>query len=153
MLIAVLRRWAERYMASRKPDFVVGDNYLQRWFVIPRNNWFNIYLHRFLHDDEDEALHDHPYTNVSLVLDGGYWEHLRDGSRRWRAPGGMVARWGATPHRVALLPKQPAISLFFTGPRTREWGFHCPKGWIPWHRFINAKDYSSRSVRGKGCDG
>jgi len=35
----------------RKPDFVIGRAgapYLERWWVIPRNRWFNIYLHHFL---------------------------------------------------------------------------------------------------------
>lgn len=34
----------------RKPDFVIGDPanpYLLRWYVIPRNKVFNIYLHKF----------------------------------------------------------------------------------------------------------
>ncbi len=43
----------------RKPDFtVIGQGteevpYLQRWWVIPRNRWFNIYLHKFQHSDDD----------------------------------------------------------------------------------------------------
>ena len=62
-----LKPLRERLLAiatKRHPDFIVGgkDNpYLLRWFVIPRNPVFNIYLHRFLRSDDDRALHDHPW--------------------------------------------------------------------------------------------
>ena len=45
-------RWFEK-IALRKPDFVIGghdDPYMLRWWIIPRNRFFNIYLHKFLHD-------------------------------------------------------------------------------------------------------
>lgn len=34
------------------PDFVIGDDYLRRWWVIPRNPYANVYLHEILHSDE-----------------------------------------------------------------------------------------------------
>ena len=56
----------------KPPDFVIGpaDNpYLYRWFLLPRNPVANVYLHRFFRDDEDRALHDHPWPFLSIVLD------------------------------------------------------------------------------------
>lgn len=64
---------------GRKPDFTIGrvnDVYMRRWYVIPRNRWFNIYLHNMLRDDDEGALHDHPWWNVSIVLKGGYLEWM-----------------------------------------------------------------------------
>jgi hypothetical protein len=61
---------------KRKPDFTIGRSeslYMRRWYIIPRNRFFNIYLHNMLRDDEDH-LHDHPWWNVSVILKGGYWE-------------------------------------------------------------------------------
>lgn len=52
--------------------------YLTRWRVLPRNKWFNIYLHRFIHGDDDRALHDHPWHSASLILDGRYIEHTAE---------------------------------------------------------------------------
>ena len=52
--------------------------YLTRWHMIPRNPWFNIYLHFFVHGDDDRALHDHPWRSWSLLLDGGYREHTSE---------------------------------------------------------------------------
>jgi hypothetical protein len=40
-------------------------------------------------------------------------------------------------------------SLFITGPRVREWGFLCPKGWVHWQTFTAEND-SARV--GRGCD-
>ena len=64
---------------GRDPDFVIGPKdapYLQRWWLIPRNRWFNVYLHHILHSDDDRALHDHMYFNVSVLLRGRYVEHM-----------------------------------------------------------------------------
>lgn len=50
-----------KVLLSGKPHFVIGnaDNpYMLRWFILPRNRLFNIYLHKFLRDDDDRALHD-----------------------------------------------------------------------------------------------
>ena len=46
---------------GRQPDFVVGkpeDPYLLRWWVIPRNKRFNVYLHKFLRSDDDVQADD-----------------------------------------------------------------------------------------------
>ena len=70
----------------RPPDFIIGEPanpYLIRWWVIPRNRWFNIYLHEIRRSDDDRALHDHPWLNCSILLHGGYFSihcsqpHLR----------------------------------------------------------------------------
>jgi hypothetical protein len=53
-------RWAR----NRQPDFVIGGPaapYLRRHWLIPRNRFFNIYVHEFLRSDDDRALHDHPW--------------------------------------------------------------------------------------------
>lgn len=152
---------------SRAPDFVVGDEptpYLRRWYVLPRNPIFNVYVHEFLRSDSDVALHDHMYVNLSLVLTGGYVEEFRS-SFAHRPPGSVVARLPTTPHRVILLPVgvankhpvraaldavadrrklRPATSIFVCGPRVRNWGFHCPSGWKPWQEVVEVTDNVSR---------
>jgi hypothetical protein len=63
---------------ARKPDLVIGGDanpYLRRWYVIPRNPVFNIYLHEIVRSDEDRALHCHPWINLSILLEGSYVEH------------------------------------------------------------------------------
>src|SRR5580704_9904819 len=76
-IIEPLSRRLRVVAARRPPDFIIGGNefpYMRRWWVIPRNRIFNIYLHHFLRSDDDRALHDHPSWNVSILLKGEYTE-------------------------------------------------------------------------------
>lgn len=139
---------------------VIGgsDPYLLRWWLLPRNRLCNAYVHRFLRDDDDRALHDHPWPSLSVVLSGGYYEITRgpDGTfeRRWHGPGSVIFRRRTYTHRVELARDRdgkpvPCTTLFLIGPRVREWGFHCPRGWRPWREFCDTRDHGAV---GKGCD-
>lgn len=134
----------------RAPDFVIGspdDPYMQRWFLIPRNDEFNVYYHRILRDDEDRALHDHPWPSLSIMTHGRLHEITPEGSRVVRM-GDVVFRAPELPHRLELIDGQAAETLFITGPRVRDWGFHCPKGWVLWSDFVNPGD---TGTVGRGC--
>lgn len=165
--------WIIARVTRRPPDFVIGGQenpYLRRWWLIPRNRFFNVYLHQFLRSDDDRALHCHPWSNASILLRGSYIEHtiaaggihhkrlltsagrLRDRVRV--RPSGKIA------HRVELLEERaapwtatytvPCWTIFITGPRYREWYFHCPeRGLVPWQEFVDARDHGAV---GKGCD-
>lgn len=128
-----------------KPSFIIGDPsdpYLLRWHVIPRNNLCNIYLHKILKDDDDRALHDHPYDNISIVLSKyGYLERTADSYPHpiIRFGGSIIKRRAEEPHRLSLVVS-PCWSLFITGPRYREWGFHTDKGWVPWYEFCDPEN-------------
>lgn len=143
-----MQRWAEGIMASRPPDFVIGDDYLRRWWVLPRNEYCNVYLHDIRKSDDDRAFHDHPWANTSVLLLGGYVEHTPEGSFL-RNAGDVVAREAKALHRLEVIPGERAISLFMTGPKVREWGFACDHGWVHWQDFTNPED-SSRTGRGCG---
>jgi hypothetical protein len=155
----MLKRIADWLIARaqrRTPDVVIGGRerpYLLRWWLIPRNPIFNVYLHLFLRSDDDRALHDHPWMNVSIILRGRYLEHtIAAGgvqhAREMRAGGARVRLSGTFAHRIEL-HDGPCWTLFITGPRYREWGFHCPQdGWIHWKRFTAADD---PGATGPGC--
>ncbi|WP_231730639.1 MULTISPECIES: hypothetical protein [Sphingomonadales] len=147
-----MQAWAHELMASRAPDFVIGDDYLRRWYVIPRNPSANVYLHHILHSDDDRALHDHPWSNTSVLIGGRYVEHMAAPGggeiRVTRHAGDVVTRMASDAHRLEIMPGESAISLFITGPKVRDWGFHCPKGWVPWQEFTSPEDSSKT---GKGC--
>lgn len=173
MIRAALLRIATR----RPPDFVVGGEanpYLRRWWVIPRNPFFNVYLHQFLRSDDDRALHDHPWLfNFSWLLKGAYLEwvppskdaafpcqngavcvpDLQTPSRvtamgYFRTEGAVKFRWGRAPHRIEL-HRGKCWTLFITGPRVREWGFYCPQGWKHWRDFTAP---GQPGEIGPGCD-
>lgn len=131
---------------KRPADLVIGHNYLSRWYLIPRNHYFNIYLHVYTGSDDDRAMHDHPWWSVSFLVRGELKEHNFKGQRiipRWWP----VLRSARFTHRIELI-KGPAVTLFITGPTVRKWGFHCPNGWRHWADFT---DKTGAKV-GRGCD-
>lgn len=154
--------WTLAVMASRPPDFEIGppeDRYLRRWIVFPwgryergsaPRNWLdalkrklpNVYLHQILHDDDDRALHDHPWASCSWLLQNSYWEilhyplsderlaDLRGGGEArptvkvFRPEGRVVFRRADAAHRLVLEKRvgKPVtvVSMFFTGFVARE---------------------------------
>jgi hypothetical protein len=166
----------------REPDVIIGgreDPYLLRWYLTPWRRWPgqaeknptrwnrvkaavarilpNIYLHQFLRDDDDRALHDHPWPWCSILLRGEYIEHtIAAGGihyRRLRKAGSVKFSLPSRAHRIELLRDQFGAlycwTLFGTGPRVREWGFHCPeRGWVHWRDFVASDD---PGAVGPGC--
>ena len=148
-------RWANEYKFAHEPNIYIGGRqnpYLIRWYVIPRNRFFNVYLHQFMRSDDDRALHDHPWWSVSLSLSVEMEEIFRDWlgreKRREVLPGSLVFRRARFAHRM-VVPIPGALTIFVTGPKIREWGFLCPKGWRPWREFVDARDHGAI---GRGCD-
>lgn len=151
--------WSNGIMA-RAPDFVIGppDNpYMRRWWIIPRNEGCNVYLHEILRSDDDRAGHDHPWSNTSYIIDGGYDEVVYYRDRPWqeahvltRKPGEWVSRDARDTHRLIVPDGGRCVSLFMTGPKVREWGFWCPNG----ERFVHWKDFTggeNGELIGRGC--
>ena len=183
-----------RRVTRRPPDFIVGrpgDAYLLRWYLTPWRTWYNrvpedeqnlwhkfvnrclpnAYLHKFLRDDDDRALHDHPWPWCSILLRGSYIEHTIDAGgihrRMERTTPSIKFSLPSRAHRVELLRyrhirydehgshhidrSEHCWTLFVTGPRVREWGFHCPeRGWVHWRVFTNPDDTGQV---GAGCEG
>lgn len=151
-MLRSLKKWLVGWIHGG-PHFIVGEPsrpYLLRWYVLPRNPVFNVYVHKFMRDDDDRALHDHPWPSVSLCVWGSYLEQIETGSdiRLARGIGSIVFRRSTHAHRVELIGGRPAWTLFVTGPRLREWGFHCPRGWVHWKEFVSP---ASTGEIGKGC--
>lgn len=133
----------------------------------------NLYLHCFLRSDDDRALHDHPWNWASLLLAGQYTEVTEQPysesasfngcdymvidvqaksmlvSRMYTAG---TLRWHRAEyaHRLVLPRGAAAWTLFFVGWRRRRWGFHCPKGWVPWEEFTDPE--TAGATVGRGCD-
>lgn len=135
----------------RSPDVVIGEQYLHRWYLVPRNRWLNVYLHCFLGSDA-AVLHDHPWWSVSVLLRGALLEQSkrpashRDFYRfRWIPRWLPVVRSARCMHRL-ILADGPAWTLFITGPKVRPWGFLCPRGWRHWEKVT--RDGGARLI---GC--
>lgn len=139
--------WAHGIMASRPPDYDIGPGYLRRWWVVPRNDFANVYLHDFGRSDDDRALHDHPWPSTSFIISGRYLEHTPEGVFE-RNVGDVISRAAKALHRVELFDAERALTLFLTGPKVREWGFACPNGWVHWSDFVGDADTGRV---GRGC--
>lgn len=141
-------------LLNRKPNLELPGEpgkppYLRRWWFC-RTKLFSAYLHRFGSSDDARAVHDHPAANLSIVLAGRYREHFHDGTYKDRGPGSIVFRQARLLHRLELLT--PTVTtLFFFGPRTREWGFMTQDdGWIhhdEWEAYCNARAPTTAEMR------
>lgn len=159
-----IRDWFVRLIRG-KPHFYVGGEknpYLIRWYLIPRNPLINVYLHKFLRDDDDRALHCHPWWFISVMIWGKYYEFVdKNGSEAGaivRSAPSIAFRSATHCHRVKLprmapaepraLVPIPCWTIVITGPKCRVWWFHCPKGFVPWFDFV---DHADTGNVGKGC--
>lgn len=138
-LVNMIRMSLTSRYERTKPDFIIGDDQIRRWHVLPRSRWYKVYLHQIMKSDDDRGLHDHPdIFNISFILQNSYIELLgtKGGTiaGKMRYAGQLVFRWGTTAHRI-VMPKGDAThccwSLFIAGPRYRDWGYWLPSGWIP----------------------
>jgi hypothetical protein len=111
-----------------------GTVYMARYFIF-RTRAVNCYLHVFHRSDTDRAMHDHPWSFVSILLWRGYLEHTPDGVRR-KLPGMVLYRPAEWTHYVELIDGKPAVSLVFVARKRRDWGFHLDGKWIQWQQFF-----------------
>ena len=142
LVLNYIQRNPKPFQEITGPD--TADVYMQRWCVIPKNNWINIYIHRVLRDDDDRALHDHPWNSLSLCCEGSLHEVTKDRTNVIM-PGEWKYRKATYAHRLKLCPFQALnsthytfpVTLFITGPWKRKWGFHTDTGWVYWKDFLN----------------
>lgn len=123
----------------------VDSEYILRLHVV-KTPWFAVCLHWIRKADAEPWLHDHPVSFLSLILRGGYAELRATGDGDI---GHKVHRWfnfvrasSKDRHRI-IFTRHNTLTLCFMGPKTREWGFHMPEGWVMW------KDYYKRLRAGE----
>lgn len=157
----------------RKPDLIIGprnDPQTIRWHLIVWRGW-QLSLHKWLRSDDDRAPHDHKADNISIILNGGFFETVRTFAWQPRLPGGDSVlvyhdreyfRWplvpyfrkAETPHRVTLPSDgRPVWTLWLRWPARRRWGYWCPKGWTDADDYNSSSDYYADGISevGRGC--
>lgn len=91
-----------------------------------------LYLHEFFRSDKSRCPHDHPWSFITVVLRGGYWEHTSTG-RHWRRPGSILYRPATFAHSIEVDPTTvKPWSLVLVWEKSRDWGFYTPDGWRKW---------------------
>ena len=138
------------------------DVYLARfWLTVPQftkdhnyDSGNSVLLHFILKDDEDDAMHDHPWDFRTHILSGGYTEQLPNqdwddeyysgeidyyafpgplpGPHPPRRVGNIIQHKATDLHKaVEVMPD--TWTLVTTGSKDRDWGFW-PEGqpWAPY---------------------
>lgn len=144
--------YMERYWVKRPTVETEGSE--------GRNEWA-ARIHVIKASDKDRHLHDHPWWNVSIILQGSYLEEVPvsqsqhpvydqnyimsyaagddlEGASttfKLRKPGDVIFRGASTRHRLHLIDG-PVYSLFFMGPVKQMWGFYTPDGKIPFREYL-----------------
>jgi hypothetical protein len=150
--------WYKRFAAWRRrqawwPTKIITERhtdapYLERISLIKIPGIFQIAIHRFWKSDDDGGLHDHPWLFWgSYILEGGYREHLPDGTVAWRRPGHFRLRHGWQRHRIELPYEGAEVwTLFIMGPKVRAWGFipDSTGQWIHWRPYLEARAADGR---------
>lgn len=120
-----------------------GELYLQRWYILD-TALFGLKLHKIVLSDQ-ECVHDHPWDFISIILKGGYIEHVETPKelKNWCTkiektskiyhPGQILFR--KAEHRHKLEIHQPCWTFVITLKRRRKWGFWTKSGWIHWKLF------------------
>lgn len=165
-------------LAKRTPYFHLhhgdGTLYMERYWLVPfvssehfgcrAMSWWRepfgwlcqrfgigIRIHIIHTPDLDRALHDHPWSFISVVLHGYYnelrpmfngrpcfFDHYTEESTfvTHRAEGSIAFRRATDRHRIVSQSTQ-CVTLFITGPKRQWWGFYTPNGKVYY------KDYDS----------
>jgi hypothetical protein len=145
-----LLRHAEKYQVKH-PYFDLPDYMIRKWVF--EYKWYTLgysaRIHKILRSDEDRAFHDHPWPYITIILEGGYWEHrpvYKEGiyvgeTKTWYGPGSVLRRQANHLHRLELPEGQTATTLFIMGRWEQRWGFVAnPKWKIYWKDYLEAED-------------
>jgi hypothetical protein len=110
---------------------------LTRYYLL-ETRWLGVYLHQLHASDDDRALHDHPWSFVSILFHHGYWEHGDAGGDPargvWHPRGSVLWRPAEWRHRLRLA-ERPTWTLVLRFRRRRAWGFITPQGWQDWQAY------------------
>ena len=100
------------------PDYHKAEPFMIRYYLLfrKRPKWFpfNILIHKILKSDLGD-LHDHYWSYITIILKGGYWETLQNGTF-WRGPGYIGFRRASDRHSLNIPRGKSAWTLLFVGP-------------------------------------
>lgn len=99
--------------------------YLVRYSILS-TRWFAVKIHHILSSD-DECLHDHPWSFISVLLKGRYIEESEKRFGHYRA-GHILFRRAKWKRRLMI--GEPVWTFVITFRKTRQWGFWTKKGFV-----------------------
>jgi len=122
------------------PCYPEGGPLLTRYYLLD-SPWLALYLHHFHRSDNDRHVHDHPWSFITFLFSGGYWEHvpkfaeIPEGEqvRLYRRRFSILWRPAEWRHWVEI--ERPLWTLVLRFRRRREWGFWTERGWLHWKTY------------------
>ncbi len=140
------------FITGRSDIWIDRRLYMLRWKFLP--DWLpGFRIHKILISDDGPELHDHPFSFITFILKGGYYEHLEDGTRTYHGAGSVLIRPAKTMHRIELqrdcsVPgghnqcdgdELPAWTFVIRTRYFRDWGFLTDEGWVKSTNFLRWK--------------
>ncbi|MGH8002277.1 MAG: hypothetical protein ACREPR_23325 [Brasilonema sp.] len=123
----MFQKWFKKYLESR--PVLTAYNNLEKtqarqhthFILFPPNRWFNITLNHILERPEwyKGVLHNHPWSNMSIILKGGYWEKTKNGVN-WYGLGSIIFRSAHKHHCIWIKDGQQAWTIFIHGPMVKK---------------------------------
>lgn len=90
-------------------------------YTLAKTPWFRVYVHKLIAPMAYTHCHDHPWSFLTILIRGGYFEYTAETDWTWRPAGSILWRPHWWRHNVATFGT--SWSLVFTGPKAHEWGF------------------------------
>ena len=114
----------------------MDTDYITRLHLV-KTPWFAVCLHWLNHPDPEPFHHDHPVSFLSIILSGMYIEN-RNGVPALRLWFNWMEASPRDRHTITYVAPG-TLTLCLMGPKTREWGFHMPNGWVGWKDYYRNK--------------
>ena len=158
LVVDFLAQTFTRYARANEPTLIVrptGPVMFYRWWLMRDEKLCSVYINRHVGSDDLPAPHDHPWDNMTIVLDGRFSEELYQEDQLCetvvRTKGDVVVRSATFSHRIEMRPGEECWTLFVTGPVVNKWSFKCPGGPVPAELFLHP--INPLTERGPGCEG
>lgn len=133
----MLSRLLYHFTANRPCRLIYRDGlhpYLERYFLFQIGP-VTAYLHRFVAEDADEEVHDHPWRALAVCLVGSYSEEraVLDSANGWQSAYRRIfpgrPNWLGLRDFHRITKTEPETwTLFIHGRRRKAWGFL--KSWV-----------------------
>ena len=122
------------------PCYPEGGPLLTRYYLFD-SPFVALYLHHFHRSDNDRHVHDHPWSFLTFLFSGGYWEHVPkfaetpegEQVRLYRRRFSLLWRPAEWRHWVEI--ERPVWTLVLRFRRRRMWGFWTERGWLDWKTY------------------
>lgn len=143
--------------AMKTPYFHL-EGYMNRYWILPYRKMrkskasrilfgdIASRVHHILRSDDDRAFHSHPWSFITIILRGGYWEmkpvfdhggFYMGYTKTWYGAGSIRFCSSKALHRLEVPEGQTAWTWFTTFRWKHDWGFLSnPANMVPYKKYL-----------------